>query len=336
MRAGRRITRRDCLGLVGAGVAATARAGTAADAPVAAITLTAADVHPAGYPTVVAVEWMGRELAARSAGRYGIRVYHSGQLGRENDAVDLARFGAIDIARVNFAAINNPFPLTRVAALPYVFDSVAHMRRAMDGTAGRMILRDFERRGLVGLAIYDSGVRCVYNVLRPVHEPRDLHGLKLRVPPSDVFLGLMRDLGANPTPLAFGEVYSALQTHLIDGAENNIKSYDSSRQFEVARFWSETRHSFSPEALLVSRERLGRMAAADRELLFALARESVPRMRELWDAAETESRAKVVASGVKVNEVEHAAFRAATAPRLERELADPAQRALYAAIRSAA
>lgn len=333
------ITRRACIGLAGSALAAalpTARSATAPAARAATVMLTAADVHPAGYPTVAAVEWMGRALAERSQGRHGIRVYHSGQLGRETDAVDLARFGAIDIARVNFAAINNPFPLTRVAALPYVFDSVAHMRRAMDGAAGRMILRDFERRGLVGLAIYDSGVRCVYNVLRPVHEPRDLHGLKLRVPPSDVFLGLLRDLGANPTPLAFGEVYSALQTHLIDGAENNIKSFDSSRQFEVARHWSETRHSFSPEALLVSRERLGRMAPSDRDLLFSLARESVPRMRALWDAAESASRAKVIASGVRVNEVDHAAFRAATAPRLERELADPTQRALYAAIRSVA
>lgn len=328
------IRRRTLLGLSVAGLAAATRVAGAASRSRDALTLTAADVHVAGYPTVAAVEWMGRELAASTGGRLGIRVYHSGQLGREGDTIDLARFGALDLTRVNFAAINNPFPLTRVAALPFVFDSTAHMRRAMDGAAGRAILAGFEARGLVGLAIYDSGIRCVYNVRRPIFEPADLLGLKLRVPPSDVFLGLLRDLGANPTPLAFGEVYSALQTHLIDGAENNIKSFDSSRQFEVARFWSETRHSYSPEALLISRRRFDSLAPADRERLRALASDSVPRMRTLWDAAERASRDKVVAAGVRINEANLAAFRRATEPLLRRELADPARRAVYHAIRS--
>jgi tripartite ATP-independent transporter DctP family solute receptor len=327
------ITRRGLLGVAAAGLAGAARP---ARADALTLTLTAADVHVAGYPTVAAVEWMGRELAAVTGGRIGIRVYHSGQLGREGDAVDLARFGAIDIARVNFASINNAFPLTRVAALPFVFRSTTHMRRAMDGAPGRAILAGFEKRGLVGLAIYDSGTRSIYNVRRPVVEPRDLAGLKLRVPPSDVFLALLRDLGANPTPLAFGEVYSALQTHLIDGAENNVKSFDSSRQFEVARFWSETQHSHSPEVLLMSRRRFDSLAPAEREQLRELAAASVPRMRELWDAAERASRDKVVAAGVRVNAVDEPAFRRATAGLLDRELADPAQRALYDAIQNAA
>jgi tripartite ATP-independent transporter DctP family solute receptor len=285
---------------------------------------------------VAAVEWMSRELTSATDGRLGIRVYHSGQLGREGDTVDLARFGAIDITRVNFAAINNAFPLTRVAALPFVFQSTAHMRRAIDGAAGRAILAGFEKRGLVGLAIYDSGVRNIYNVRRPVVEPRDLNGLKLRVPPSDVFVAALRSFGANPTPLALGEVYSALQTHLIDGAENNVKSFDSSRHFEVARFWSETRHSYSPEALLLSCRRFDKLAPTDRERLRELAAASVPHMRKLWDAAESASRAKVVAAGVRINEVDQAAFRRATARLMQRELAEPEQRALYDAIEAAA
>jgi tripartite ATP-independent transporter DctP family solute receptor len=295
--------------------------------------LTAADVHVDKYPTVEAVRFIGERLQRETQGRIAIRVYHSGQLGREADTIDLARFGAIDLTRVNFAPLNNAFPLTRVAALPYVFDSTEHMRRAVDGRPGELIRASFERRGLVGLAIYDSGVRSVYNVRRPIQVPGDLAGLKVRVPPSDVFIEMARALGANPTPLSYGEVYSALQTHLIDGAENNVRSFHSSRQFEVARFWSDTGHSYSPEALLISRERLDSLAPADRELLMNAAHDSVPYMRKLWDEAEATARAAVIADGVAVNAVEVEAFRRRCAPLLEHHLQADELRELYRQIR---
>jgi tripartite ATP-independent transporter DctP family solute receptor len=325
------VTRRRVLIGLGAGLATATRAW-----PATSRVLTAADVHVAGYPTVEAVRWIGERLSAATDGKLQVRVYHSGQLGREYDTVEMARFGAIDLTRVNFAALNNAFPLTRVPVLPYVFDSVTHMRRAMDGAAGRAILDGFAARDVVGLCIYDSGVRCIYNVRRPVHVPADLHGLKVRVPPSDIFIGIGRALGANPTPLSFGEVYSALQTHLIDGAENNIKSFHSSRQFEVARFWSETRHSYSPEALLVSRRTFDGLVPREQELLLALARESVPYMRALWDAAEAQARAAVLTAGVAINEVDQPAFAAATAGLNARWLGDPVLGRLYDDIRSVA
>lgn len=330
------ITRRELLRGAGGAVASTLAGAPpvmAAQPDAEHRLLRAADVHVAGYPTVAAVEWIGAQLHAATGGRLGVKVYHSGQLGREGDTIDLTRFGAIDLTRVNFAAINNAFPLTRVAALPWVFESTAHMRRAMDGAPGARILADFARRDLVGLAIYDSGVRCVYNVRRPIHAPADLRGLKLRVPPSDIFLRFMREMGANPTPLAFGEVYSALQTRLIDGAENNIKSFDSSRQFEVARFWSQTAHSYSPEALVMSRRSWLRLREPDRDLVAALARDSVPRMRALWDEAERASRDKVQAAGVAINDVDAAAFRQASDRFRSQQLANPALQALHDSIR---
>lgn len=326
------LTRRDALLLCATGAFAATRSLAANPRRL----LNAADVHVSGYPTVEAVRWIGERLAAATGGELGIRVYHSGQLGREHDTVEMARFGAIDLTRVNFAALNNAFPLTGVAALPYVFDTVEHMRRAMDGGPGRRILEDFARRDLVGLAIYDSGVRCVYNVRRPIHRPGDLAGLKIRVPPSDIFIEIGRALGANPTPLPFGEVYSSLQTHLIDGAENNIRSFHSSRQFEVARYWSETLHSYSPEALLLSRRTFERLGADERELLLRLATESVPVMRALWDEAEAQSRAFVTEAGVQLNDVELPEFHTATAPMVEARLGTPALRRLYDDIRAMA
>lgn len=298
--------------------------------------MTAADVHVAGYPTVEAVRWIGARLEERTNGRLRIRVYHAGQLGRESDTVDLARYGAIDFTRVNFAPLNNPFPLTQTFSLPYVFDSVAHMRRAADGAPGRAVLGSFEGRGLIGLAIYDAGTRSFYNVRRPVHEPRDLNGLKMRVPPSDIFIELARALGANPTPLPYGEVYSAMQTHLIDGAENNWRTLHTSRQFEVARYWSGTEHSHSPEALLMSKRTFDALTPGDQELLSETARESIPYMRALWDRMEEESRKQVIDAGIEISEIDMTAFRRAAEPMMKRYLRSVAIQSLYEQIRALA
>ena len=297
-------TRRRLLGtgLIGAGAAALSACGTGTGTGTDAggpRLLHAADVHPADYPTVTAVKWMGEELGRLTDGRLGIRSFPSGQLGNEDDSIGLARFQAIDICRVAAAALNNAFPETSLLCLPYVFHSVEHMRAVVDGDIGTQLLNVFEGRGLVGLAYYDAAPRSVYNVRRPVYEPADMKGLKIRAPQSDIFLDTVRAMGANPTPLTFGAVFSSLQTHLIDGAENNWPSYQSSRQFEVARYWSDTRHLYSP---------------ADRDLVRDVARRSVPLMRAEWDKREADARAAVIAAGTQVNEVDLAAFARAVEP----------------------
>lgn len=327
------LSRRGFLHATGAaGIAASGTLRAAASGTV----LSAADMHPDGYPTVAAVRWMSSELARQTDGALSIRTYHAGQLGRESDTVTLARHGALDITRVNMGTLNNPFPLTRILCLPYEFDDVAHMRRAIDGAPGREILAAFAARDLVGLAFYDAGLRSFYNVRRPIHVPADMHGLKIRVPPSDIFMAMVRAFGANPTPLGFGEAFSAMQTHMIDGAENNIRGFDSSRQFEVARFWSNTRHAFSPEALLMSRRSFDALSPSQRELLLATARASVGVMRGLWDNAEATSRATMESAGVAFNDVDLAAFHAAAEPVRTAALADPALERLHRQIRDLA
>ncbi len=298
--------------------------------------LRAADVHVESYPTVVAMRQMNDTLQRESGGRIQIDVYHAGQLGRESDTINLARFAALDIVRVNMAALNNPFPATRILSLPYVFDNVAHMRRSLDGDIGADILRSFSTRGLVGLAFYDSGARCFYNTRHPVRTPEDLKGLKIRVPPSDIFMSLARALGANPTPLSYGEVFSALQSGLIDGAENNWPSFLSSRQFEVARYWSQTEHSYSPEALLMSQSRYLALSSRDRDMVLQAARDSVAPMRAHWDRTEAEARQRVIASGVQEIDVDRQAFRRAAEPMLHQFLQQPELKRLYQRIRDLA
>ncbi|RYJ01513.1 MAG: TRAP transporter substrate-binding protein [Acetobacteraceae bacterium] len=323
-------------GFIGAAIAAACAAPLPGRARVADGVLTATDVHVKDYPTVQAVRWIGDTLERETHGRLRIRLYHSGQLGRESEAIDMARYGAIDITRVYAGALNNAFPLTRALCLPYVFDSVAHMRRAMDSGVGDAVLRGFEHRGLVGLAIYDSGARCFYNARRPIRTPADLHGLKIRVPASDIFISMLRLFGANPTPLALGEVFSGMETHMIDGAENNLRSFHSSRHFEAARYWSRSEHCYAPDVLLISRRSLEALAPADRSLLVATARRSVGHMRSLWDQSENVAREAILAHGVQFNDVDTAAFRRAAQPLLEEYLRHPQLDSLYRRIRDLA
>lgn len=304
--------------------------------PSAAQVLTASEVHVAGYPTVEAIRWIGETLSTATAGRWNVRMYDSGQLGAESDAVNLTRAGALDMTRLSLGVLNGAFPATRVLSLPYAFDSVGHMRRVVDSALGAEILRSFASRDLVGLAFYDSGERCVYNRKQAVYSPADLAGLKIRVPPSDIFIETLRAFGANPTPLSYGQIFSSLQTHLIDGAENNWPSYTSSRHFEAAKFWANTRHSLSPDVLLMSRRNFDAMAPGDSALLVDVARRSVQVARGLWDTYESDARKAALAGGVEVTEVDRKAFERAVQPMVARYRRDAQIERQYRAIRALA
>ncbi|MET0328827.1 MAG: TRAP transporter substrate-binding protein [Luteimonas sp.] len=301
-----------------------------------ATVLTATDVHVADYPTVNAVKWIGETMDRETGGRVRLRQYHSGQLGRESEAIDMARFGAIDMTRVYAGALNNAFPLTTALCLPYAFDSVAHMRHALDAGVAQTVLDGFGTRDLVGLAVYDSGARCFYNTRHPIVTPKDLHGLKLRVASSDMFIDLVRLLGANPTPMSLGDTFSGMETHMIDGAENNMRSFHSSRHFEAARYWSQSEHSYAPDILLISRRSLDALRPGDRDLLIDTARASVPVMRTLWDESEGAARQAVADYGIEFNEVDMTAFRTAAQPIRDRYLQRAELQALYRRIRDLA
>ncbi len=261
------------------------------------------DVHPADFPTVEAVRHMGKALAEQTNGRLNIRVFPSGALGSEKDTIEQLKLGGLDMMRINVGSLNSVVPETIVTGLPFVFRDTRHMRAVLDGPVGDDILKAMESQGLIGLAFYDSGSRSFYTVRKPVTALADFKGLKIRVQPSELFVGMMRELGADAVPMPYGEVYTALKTGVVDGAENNWPSYESSRHFEAARYYSLTEHSMAPEVVVFSKVVWDRLSKDDQALIRKAAKESVPFMRTLWDAREIASRKLVEDGGTQITRI---------------------------------
>jgi tripartite ATP-independent transporter DctP family solute receptor len=271
-------------------------------APAAAQEWRGWNIHAADYPNGQGLDAFTRMVGERTNNRIRMRTFHSAQLGQQDEAIQQMRLGTIDFANFNLSPFNNLAASTNVVTLPFLFRDVAHMQAAIDGVAGEVIARELEAIGIVALAWYDAGARSLYTT-RPVRTPADLRGMKIRVQTSDLWIDLMRALGANPTPLPFGEVFTSLQSGVIDGAENNWPSYESTRHFEVARYFSTTEHSNVPEILAVSLSRWRRLSEADRTIMRAAAQESAQIQRRLWAERERTSREHVVAAGVTVIDI---------------------------------
>ncbi|RWA80483.1 TRAP transporter substrate-binding protein [Mesorhizobium sp.] len=297
--------------------------------------LRSSDTHPDGYPTVEAVKYMGELIKQRTNGRYSIEVYHSAQLGEEKDTIEQTQSGVIDLDRVSMGPFNGIVPETAVPSLPYMFRSVEHMRHVMDGPVGDQILKAFEAHDLVGLAFYDSGARSFYNTKKDIASIADLKGMKFRVIQSDVFVDMVNALGANATPMAYGEVYSALQTGVIDGAENNWPSFESAKHYEVAKHYTIDQHQIVPEVLVMSKASWDKLSPEDQAIVRQAAKDSVVKMRELWDAQEKKSRDIVEKAGVKVSEIDKQPLIDAMKPVYDKYLSTPELKDLAARIQAA-
>ncbi|WP_105384008.1 TRAP transporter substrate-binding protein [Neorhizobium alkalisoli] len=298
------------------------------------VTLRSADIHPDGYPTVEAVKYMGELLSKSTNGRIKIQVMNNSVLGSEKDTIEQTRFGVIDMNRVNAAPFNNLVPQTTVLGLPFLFRSTEHMHKVVDGPIGEEILKAFEPHGLVGLAYYDSGARSFYTTKKPIQKLADLKGMKIRVQQSDLWIAMMQAFGANPTPMPMGEVYSSLETGVVDGAENNWPSYESARHYEVAKNYTLTQHSLNPEILVMSKLSWDKLSPEDQKAVRQAAKESTTKMRELWAAREKSSEAKVRAGGSNVIEVNKEEFAAAMKPVYDKFVTDPKQKALLEQIQA--
>ncbi|NKL20959.1 TRAP transporter substrate-binding protein [Rhizobium leguminosarum] len=284
--------------------------------------LKSSDTHPDGYPTVEGVKYFGELLKERTQGRYSLEVYHSAQLGEEKDTIEQVRSGVIELNRVSMAPFNGTVKESIVPALPYIFRSEDHMHKVMDGAIGDQIKKAFEPAGLVVLAFYDAGARSFYNKTKPINSVADMKGLKFRVIQSDIFVDMVAALGANATPMPYGEVYSGIETGVIDGAENNFPSYDTAKHAEVAKNYSLDEHTILPEVFVMNKAAFDKLTPEDQAVFKQAAKDSVAKQRELWSAKVTESRTNVEKLGAQISTPDKEGFIDAMAPVYEKHVKD--------------
>jgi tripartite ATP-independent transporter DctP family solute receptor len=295
----------------------------------------AADTQNEDYPTVQALRFMGRQISERTGGKHDVKVFHSRQLGEEKETLEQTRAGAIDLNRTNVALIGNVIPSMNVLALPFLFRSIEHMQKVLDGPIGNEILGSFEPYGFVGLAFYDSGARSIYNNVRPVRSLADLKGLRVRVQQSEQMSEMMRSLGAAPVELPYGQVLTGLATRLIDGAENNWPSFVTTDHYKHAGHYTLTEHTMSPEVLVMSLKAWETLSPDERRIFREEARRSGQFMREKWRDLELQSRKQAEMAGVIiVSEIDRKPFEAAMTGIYAKVQRDPVSAKLIERIRN--
>ena len=264
------------------------------------IVLRLAETQTETYPATMGAIEFARLVEERTDGRIKIEVFTGGQLGGDEQV----QFGAIDFTRANFAPMTEFAPILNLLQMPYLFTDADHMHKVIDSEIGTELLSSVEAGNFVGLALYDAGTRNFYNSVRPIKTVEDMKGLKIRTTQSQLIVDMVEALGASATPMAFGEVYSSLQTGVIDGAENNWVSYDQNSHYEVAKYISLDGHTAPPEILVCSKMVFDKLSPEDQQILRECAKESELWEREKYDEIENKSMEHVIAEGSEVTELE--------------------------------
>lgn len=264
------------------------------------IILKAADTHELTYPTTRGLIRMGELLEEWTNGRIKIQVFASSQLGSETATIEQTQIGSLDINRVNLNPVTQIVKEMKVLSLPYIFKDEAHQWKVLNGKIGKELLNLLEPYGLIGLGYYDSGQRSFYNSKRPIRLIDDLKGLKIRVQKADIMVEIIESFGAIPVSMDFEEVYTGLQTGIIDGAENNEPSYITKGHYESAKYYSYDEHSRVPEIILMSKITWDKLSVKDREIIIKAVNESIPYQRKLWKIEVEDAIAKAKAGGCEI------------------------------------
>jgi len=270
------------------------------------LVLKASDVHPAGYPTVVAVENLGKKLSAATNGRLSVQMFAAMQLGGEKEAIEQAQIGAIQFARVSVGALGPVIDELNVFNLPFLFHNTAHMQKVIDGPIGQELLdkvTNNPKARLIGICWMDAGARSVYDTKRPIKAIGDLKGLKVRVMGNPMFVDMMNALGGNGVAMGYDQVFAALQTGVVDGAENNPPSFVFDNHYQVAKYYTLTEHLIVPEMLVLSRKTWDSLSKDDQALIMKFGREAQLEERALWTKYEQEALDKAKGAGIQVIEI---------------------------------
>ena len=269
------------------------------------------------HPVHQAMVYMAQRCKEISNGDLTIEIYPSGQLGSEQQCVELLQIGSLAITKVSAAVMESFVEDFKVLGLPYVFRSREHSFKVLDGEIGKELLRSTEPFWIRGLCFYDAGSRSFYTIDKPVYSPDDLKGLKIRVMKSITAMEMVKALGGSPTPISWGELYTALQSGVVDGAENNPPSFYTSHHYEVCKYYSLNEHTTVPDVLIVSMKVWNKLSDKEKEWLQQAAEESVPVERKLWAESEKESLEAVEEAGVTIIHPDKKPFADKVAPLLD-------------------
>jgi tripartite ATP-independent transporter DctP family solute receptor len=293
------------------------------------LVLKAADVHPLGYPTVEAVLAMGKKLEAATGGRLSVQMYPSMQLGGEKETIEQAQVGALAMARISVGPMGPLVPELNVFNLPFMFRDNAHMEQVIDGAIGDELLKKLSSHptaGLIGLCWMNAGTRNVYNSRKPVRSIDDLKGLKIRMMGNPVFVDTMNALGGNGVAMGMDQLVNAMQTGVVDGAENNYPTYATGQHYRYAKYYSLTGHLMIPEILVFSKRTWDTLSKDDQALIAKFAKEAQQEQRKLWSAMEDKSIKQIEAAGVEIIRIDDKApFQAAVKPVWDKYAAQHAE-----------
>jgi len=264
------------------------------------------------HPVHKAMMILGEKLEKKSGGKLKVIIYPSAQLGGERECLELLQIGSLDITKVSAAVVENFIPEYKVFGIPYLFRDRAHTFSMFDGDIGKSLLQKGEKFRLRGLTFYDAGSRSFYMKDGAINTPDDLINKKIRVQKSNMAVAMVQDMGGSPTPISFGELYTALQQGVVDGAENNLPSFYTSKHYEVCKYLSIDEHSVVPDVLLIGLDTWERLNEQERQWLNEAIAESTVVQRELWAASEKESLVEVKKAGVTVTYPEKGPFREKT------------------------
>lgn len=277
------------------------------------------------YPTTQGAYKFAELISQKTNGRILINVQANGVLGDEKSVCEQLQFGGIDFMRISLSPLSEFVPKLNVLQLPYLYRDADHMWQVLDGDIGKDFMNSLEGSNLVPLSWYDAGARNFYNSVRPIKKLEDMKGLRIRVQESDMMVGMVEALGASPTPMSYAEVYSALQTGVIDGAENNWPSYESTNHYEVAKYYTIDEHNRVPELQLCSKPTWDKLSFEDQEIIKECAMESAEYERKLWLEREKASEEKVRLAGCEITELspeEKQKFQDAVKPMYEKYCSD--------------
>ena len=280
------------------------------------IVMKAADVHPAGYPNVVAIENMGKKLSAATNGRISFQMFPGSVLGGEKEMIEQTQVGAIQILRTSLGPLGPVVPEVNVFNMPFVFRDEAHMRAVIDGPIGQEMLDKISASParMVALGWMDGGSRSLYTK-KPVRSPADLKGQKIRMMGNPLFVDTMNAMGGNGISMGYGEVFTAIQTGVVDGAENNPPSLFTAKHYQAgAKYYTQTNHLIIPEIFVMSKLTWDKLGKDDQALVKRVAREAQMEQRALWDKSVADYSAQLKAAGVEFISIDNKAFYDATVP----------------------